>query len=164
MTWYYDLSPFSLACSCIVESSLGLMCRNGISRSHPSPPHPDPQQGARGRPGWAGPGPRAGLQRRTPPPPRRSGPFPSPSLPTHPPVLSPPIPSPPRGCRGAGPAAGAGCVGMASRRCGAEAARGCRHAARALHARAGAGAQGVGWRQQPCHPLRTVTINIASTC
>lgn len=72
MTWYYDLSPFSLACSCILESSLGLMCRNGASRF----PSPCPRQRACGRPGRAGQGRVPSLQ--PPPAPHPAGPFPCP--------------------------------------------------------------------------------------
>lgn len=45
--------------------------------------------------GWAGPGPRAGCQSRTLPPPCPAGPLLSPSLPSHPPcpVPSRPLPS-----------------------------------------------------------------------
>lgn len=131
MTWYYDLSPFSLACSCIVESSLGLTCRNGTSRF----PSPRPRRRACGRPGQAGC------------PPRR--PRALPALPVPSPALLPPVPSrvPAQGRwhglvarRRPGPACGALC--MPGQRWG----------------------PGTGVSPRPCHPLQTVTINMASTC
>lgn len=135
MTWYYDLSPFSLACSCIVESSLGLMCRNGTSRF----PSPRPRQRACGRPGQAGRPPCSPCR------PRACRPLPVPS----------PVPRPLPSL----PGAGAGALAWLR---GAEAAGASMR--RALCMPGQRWGPGTGVSPRPRHPLRTVTINMASTC